>query len=1107
MRRPLTFALRRTPCALKFPADEHFAPASPQGRTFDPPETLSVLIQRLKLRPPQVSPSWMSRSRLETSLGSASRVVSVVAGPGYGKTVLAAQHFSNWKGPKLWYSLDAADADLAVLAAHLHAGLRALDIGPPDFEASHVGSGSPVDTAMQFAESIAEAAAPVLLVFDDVHVLEKSRGLVALDELIKRGCQSAACFILCGRSMPVALGIQAAGGHLTTVTASDLTFDNDEVLAYLRVVVDKDPSGELVQLANRAEGWPAGLSLIASGARKVVGSRGNVEARSSSQTSLPVATNDEMRQYLFDYLASEVLSDLTPDERRFLLDSSILDVLEAELCDAITEGSGSRQLLASFVERGLFVARRSEDAFTYHQLFHEFLRDNLVRSRRTEEVAALHARAAGAYLQRGDSRQAIHHYLQAGDTEAAVHTLESAAPDMLRMGLISAVDAVLRRLDRERVLASPTLLLALGRVQRERGEWDNALQTLDQAIAAARERRQYDTLAEAVRTCAPILGSRGEFQRLRTMLGEALAPDSQLPEPSATSLRMTLAAVLLEADELEQSLALYRELTPLLVRRGDLAAHGLVLHNTGVAHLRRGDIYTGLSMYERALKLKEQTGQRISMLTTLGDLIYVRTLLGDVDEAERLVDTMLAQANEIGATHIITRALEQQGALKLLRREVDAAHDIFRRAQATADPADMILVPEIEHGLAKCALLKHNFPEADALCARANAHLGTLGRHQQRAPILTTRAEVLAATGDVAAACTVAGEAVTASGQGANALVQATTCLEAAALLAACAGRLQGPEAERADRQAAEAATTAVALIHQRDYRFLLHAKASVFERLRPHMRRWAIGAALLPELKTEPSRALRIEALGPLRVFVDGQEVPPEAWKRRRALEVFAYLLSQQGRAVPRARLIDLWWPESDADAAHDSLRVVISAIRKVVGDVIKYESNAYRFVAAGQTQIDVAHFDELIDAARQAEARGDLVLARKNYQAASQSYRGDFLEGMQEGGWQWHERERLRAACLEALRWIARDCAAAADLTGQRLAVERILEIAPFDLDAVRIRLDALVREMRVSEAREDYASWRARYKAAVGAEAPEFWQGPARPEPAPEPVPLLG
>lgn len=1041
-----------------------------------------MFVHRLKFTPPPVLSTWLERPKLERRLTPEARVVAITAGPGYGKTVLATRLFEAWTGPKLWYSLDHSDTDLAVFATHLDAGLRSIGLDSPILDVMDAASlGSPKDLGSRFADALAprDPAALPLVVFDDAHAIEGSRTLAAVNELVDRGYRHGACFVVTGRAIPIPLHQIAASSQLVTIGATDLAFDEDEARAFLGRTDQQVGDDWLV---SRAEGWPAGLALIASTASSRDAAEGRAEL---------AAGDDEARRFLFDYLASEVLSSLTEADRTFLEDTSIVDLLEVGLCDAIRGANDSRQQLESFARRGLFVAKISHDAFAYHQLFQDFLRHHALQSRTKERSSLLHRRAADFLAARGEPAAAMEHYLDAADTQRAASLLEEKAFGLLRAGLVTAVGEIVRRLPEERVTSSPTLLGALGRLQRERGEWDAALASLERAIAGARARKEYDVVAESVRICAPILASRGEFERLRTMLGEALAAGLDLPETSVTSLRMTLAAVNLETERLDEALEMYKEVTPSVVGRGDLGAHGLVLHNTAVAHLRRGDIYTGLSTYERALKLKESAGQRVSKLTTLGDIVYAKTLLGDVDEAERAADELLAQAEDVGASAMIARAHEQRGVLRLMRGDVKAAESAFNSAQAACDPGDVLVLPDIEHGVAQCALATGDVDRADELTARAIGVFKGAGRRQQIAPMLLTRAACALARGDWDVAASAAREAVVASGDGLNALLHATACVDAAVILARCTRQAKGAASIDLDKAAAQAATEAIALIHQRDYRFLLRTKAAAFESLRVDMRRWQVGSGLMPFIREgKPAAALRIEMLGPLRVSVAGAQVAPEAWKRRRAPEIFAYLVSNRGRGVTRERLVDLYWPDSDADAAHDSLRVTITAIRKAVGEIIKYESNAYCFVAPPGTTIDVDDFDACVERGQQAAAAGDSHEARASYLAATSMYRGDFLEGMQEGGWQWRERERLRATCLESLRWLATERALASDVRGRRLAYERLLEVAPFDLEAVKARLDALCEESRIAEARRDYADWRARYLAAVGAEAPDIW-----------------
>jgi ATP/maltotriose-dependent transcriptional regulator MalT len=496
------------------------------------------------------------------------------------------------------------------------------------------------------------------------------------------------------------------------------------------------------------------------------------------------------------------------------LETSVLDRLETPACEAIVPSVRATDVLATLVERGLFVSRRSSDAFTVHQLLREFLQQELDRVYAPDAVADLHRRAAGLYESRGDAVPAIDHLLRAGDTDDAAARLEQGAFSLLRAGMIAAVTGLMDRIGTPRISDSPTLMTARGRLERERGDWDVALQTLERAIVLARAAHQYDVLAEAVRFVAPILASRNDRPRLETMLNEALSLDAPLPESSSTPLRMTLAAVQLEGDRIDEALAMYREITPKLVARGDLASQGLVLHNIAVAHLRRGELYAGLSTYERALKVKEDAGYRASLLHTLGDIAYVKMLIGDLEEADRIVERLVAQAKDLGMAATIARAHEQRGALELLRNNIAAAYEAYRAAQAACDPSDVLVLPDIEHGLAQCALRRGNLKDAEFLVSRAAAAYRSAGRHQQLAPLLLTQARCALAGNDNPAAARWTLEAVAAAGQGADALLECTTALDAADLLVACYAKGGGVDGAAWERSAEAAATRGVALIH-----------------------------------------------------------------------------------------------------------------------------------------------------------------------------------------------------------------------------------------------------------------------------------------------------
>jgi ATP/maltotriose-dependent transcriptional regulator MalT len=996
-------------------------------------------------------------------------VVAVVAGPGYGKTVLAARSYHQHAGPKLWYGLDAGDADVAVFAAHLSAAIALLE--GANTAAAEWRPGSAREVGSRFAEMLGEHAP--LIVFDDVHALEGSPSAAVLAEFVERSLRAGARFVVTGRALPRELLAIAPRLPLATVGAADLSFDD---AAALRFFADDDAraAATRAELVRRAEGWPAGLMLLA-----------NAPA---SRTGTPMSSSDdETRSMLFSYLATEALENLSERERTFLLETSILDELQVGVCDAVSGGDDAREILPSLTQRGLFVVRRGDDAFTAHQLFREFLREQLVRTQSRAFVAELHRRAAVALAAEGDNVAEIAHLLDAGETEAAAQRLELVAFGLIATGQLARIAALISRVPHARTEASPTLLTALGRVEQLRGDWDRALATLGRAIDGARAANEPDTMAEAVRVASTILASRGASEHLRRLLDETLARDD-LGDASRTALSMTLGALHLEHGRFDEALATFEAIMPALIARGDLGLQGMVLHNTGCAHARRGEPFAAIAMYDRALRVKRSAGQRVSSLLTLGNKIFMLRVIGDIDEAERLTRVMLDEAYDIGNAAMIANAHENEGALLLARGNAEAALRAFRAGQDASDPADVTYLPEILHGLAQTHVALGQCVEADGLCRNVAATLRETERFQTLAPILLTRATCAAAFGEPERAFELIREALDLADAGTDTVAAAVTRIDAGAALLRLVTALPAARAHEARTLAEKAAAEAFALVHERDYRFLLRTRTAEMALLRERLAARA-GAGPPAEAATV---GLRIELLGGFRLFIDGDSLPATIWKRRRARDLFAYLVTARGRPVPRARLIDTFWPEADADSAAETLRVTISSVRKALGNVVQFEAGAYRFVAPPGTTIDVLVFEECLERARAARSAGDDEAARNAYIEAIALYGGDFLDGYDDGDWQWRERERLRADATEALRRLVHDRGTGSAL--RRLALDRLLELAPYDIEAVRARLHALVDEGRAGDAEREFDAWRRRYRSVVGSEPPDVWRVPA-------------
>jgi LuxR family transcriptional regulator, maltose regulon positive regulatory protein len=89
-----------------------------------------------------------------------------------------------------------------------------------------------------------------------------------------------------------------------------------------------------------------------------------------------VAAFSGSHRFVLDYLADEVLDGQPGEVRSFLLETSVLERLTGELCDAITGRAGSQALLADIERAGLFLVPLDEVRgwWRYHHLVPAFQR-------------------------------------------------------------------------------------------------------------------------------------------------------------------------------------------------------------------------------------------------------------------------------------------------------------------------------------------------------------------------------------------------------------------------------------------------------------------------------------------------------------------------------------------------------------------------------------------------------------------------------------------------------------------------------------------------------------------------------------------------------------
>jgi LuxR family transcriptional regulator, maltose regulon positive regulatory protein len=161
-----------------------------------------------------------------------------------------------------------------------------------------------------------------------------------------------------------------------------------------------------------------------------------------------------------DLLADELLHHAPKDLAEFLLRTSVADILDAELCDALSGRRDSAEVLRRMEADLQFVMATGpgRDTWRYHPLLAEMLRSEL-QTQRPEEMHGLNRLAAGILQARGDVAGAARCLLAAGDTDRAFSIVCEAAHRRYDLGDIPGIVAFLNLFPQELVTETASRML------------------------------------------------------------------------------------------------------------------------------------------------------------------------------------------------------------------------------------------------------------------------------------------------------------------------------------------------------------------------------------------------------------------------------------------------------------------------------------------------------------------------------------------------------------------------------------------------------------------------------------------------------------------------
>lgn len=580
---------------------------------------MSTNILRTKLFVPRVRGNLISRPRLlrMLSLRPEHKLTLVTAPAGFGKTTLLSDWINQQTFSFGWLSLEEADNDAARFITYLLAAMQSIlpNLALEPSGIAHpisLPSGEAVLTSLlnqvaENTESQRKSGQQIVLILDDYHLIEEATIHQLLNFLLDHMPHTLHLVIASRADPPLNLVKLRARGQLNEIRVSDLRFTQAEATRFLSQALDHHLSEQQVSaLETRTEGWIAGLQLAA------------VALRGRQNLDQFIRAFTGSQRYILDYLADEVLLQQPEEIQDFLMATSILDRMNADLCNAVTQTQTGEKTIRALERANLFLVSLDDEQnwYRYHRLFADLLRYRL-KFLAPSRVTELHQRASAWFSAHGLIYEALGHALAAQDYDRAARIIEDSDASLVMRGETRTLMNWLDALPEQYLTQRPRLSLAYAWaafVNTDLEEVERRVNTALQAMQSApsqderpclHPRREDSQLGEIAALLAFIAAYRGEAQKGIDLAQQAL---EKIPEDNyypRVSIYSAMGDAYLAKGLVQDAMQVYRKADEICVKMNSLPASMVMKNDLVRVYLHMGKLRSAHTLLQEILSWGE----------------------------------------------------------------------------------------------------------------------------------------------------------------------------------------------------------------------------------------------------------------------------------------------------------------------------------------------------------------------------------------------------------------------------------------------------------------------------------------------------------------------
>ncbi|MCU0821433.1 MAG: hypothetical protein MUC95_03040 [Spirochaetes bacterium] len=1034
-----------------------------------------IQILKSKLLPPYSSDT-IKRERIFPLLSEIprKRLVTVIAGAGFGKTTLIADAMNNFGLDAVWYRIDKSDRDFITFLSYLIAGIKkyAPDFGADTYgrlEKSKLLSREYEATLTVFLGEIEKHIKnDLIIILDDYHLAEDSIEINEALEYIIENMPVQLHFVIISRSDPdLHLSKFRARREILDIREQDIVFTIPEVEKLYSQIFGINLQHESLQsLHQKTDGWVSGLILFYH----------SIKGKGEEEIENLLLKLKGSHRNISNYLEENVFDMQTEEIKDFLIKTSILSRLNASFCDKLLGKTNSEEILKSLEENHLFTfslgmekdsgrtahslkiknasfessSSDSKEWHVYHHLFNDFLQNKLYQDLDKKTVQKLHTDAAALWGKLGEEEEALSHYLLAEQFDRACLLLGNWGLDKLKVeGRLQLINSYLKKIPESYFNREPWIQYLQAHVYELSGKLEEAIGIYKMALKSFRRLKEAGGEAMCKKSLVFNYFIYGDHKSAENILKDLPEKFNDFPQ---TKMEILGVLAFFAAHQLKLSAA------------NKYISEGLAI----AAELGKKNVLSGFYAYQAFL---------FGIVGDFGEMRKIGDKIGEMENEIKdpnllaILYVLISFSNYFLGNYTSGLEAAKKGmdivAEKGLQDQYYASLLMFHGFNSMAAG---LLVEAVNNGK-ECLRI---FKDVDSRWSQAHAYLLLFLSYMKINNIQAAEQSIKSGL-EIIKGLELPFEEGILKIHMAYLYLEKRQFARVKPLLDEFEGLLGKTKFwmsiiyliysrfywdQNQKSQSLEKLSQSLKLSRENQYDIWIinekkwiipllievHSTDKMKDYILSLLRRMSPEAAAelklaqknknakireaasalidsLNQIGTAGGSSLRVYCLGKFRVFRDDEEIPAESWKSKKAKALFKYLVHSRHKGfITRDVFMELMWPEEDPEKSINRLHDALYSLRKILDPVstgssnlfLMREGDSYSLSFGNDGWVDVDRFQDIINLARK-EKNPEKALHL--YLNAENLYQGDYLEEDLYVEWCEEERAGLKESYLEVI------------------------------------------------------------------------------------------